>query len=120
MVKTSFYSNIINAYSGKQFNEMNQAPILHVLVPTQLLKCCFEILAPVIQVRLTSLFILELCLAHGKMSLFFLFLNMVEKELIMESYCPISNLTFVSKICDKVVAMQLTNHLLKNNLTDPF
>ena len=33
------------------------------------------------------------------------FLKSGKKELIMESYCPMSNLDLVSKICEKAVAM---------------
>ena len=43
-----------------------------------------------------------------------------KKELIMENYRPLSNLPFISKLCEKVVAMQLTDHLLRNNLIEPF
>ena len=36
----------------------------------------------------------------------------------MKNYRPVSNLTFVSKILEKVVASRLDNHLQKNNLMD--
>ena len=37
-----------------------------------------------------------------------------------QNYRPISNLAFVSKICEKTVAVQFTNHLRKNSLMEPF
>ena len=40
--------------------------------------------------------------------------------LTKENFRPISNLTFVSKICEKTVAVQFTNHLRKNSLMEPF
>ena len=43
-----------------------------------------------------------------------------KKDLVKENYCPISNLSFASKICEKAVAMQFNVHLVKNNLMEPF
>ena len=40
--------------------------------------------------------------------------------LTKENYRPISNLAFVSKNCEKTVAVQFTNHLRKNSLMEPF
>ena len=40
----------------------------------------------------------------------------------MKNYHPIhvSNLPFISKLCEKVVTKQSTDHLLRNNLMEPF
>ena len=38
------------------------------------------------------------------------------KPEIMKNYRPVSNLSFLSKILEKVVLRQLSNHLLTNNL----
>ena len=38
----------------------------------------------------------------------------------MKNYRPVSNLPFLSKILEKVVLMQLTNHLTSNYLTHKF
>ena len=43
-----------------------------------------------------------------------------KKEIIQENYLPISSLIFASKICEKVVAMKFTEHLLNTNLMEPF
>ena len=40
--------------------------------------------------------------------------------LTKKNYRLISNHTFVSKICEKTVAVQFTNHLRKNSLMEPF
>ena len=40
--------------------------------------------------------------------------------LTKENYRPISNLPFVSKICEKTVAVQFTNRLRENGLMEPF
>ena len=39
---------------------------------------------------------------------------------VFKNYRPISNLAFISKICEKVVACQLTSYLNSNNLTESF
>ena len=89
-------------------------------VPTRLLKDCSEQLAPAI----TSM--INLSLSTGtlpsswKDAIVLPSLKSGKKELVMENYRPISNLPFISKLCEKVVAMQLTDHLLRNNLMEPF
>ena len=89
-------------------------------VPTRLLKDCSEQLAPAI----TSM--INLSLSTGtlpsswKDAIVLPSLKSGKKELITENYRPISNLPFISKLCEKVVAMQLTDHLLRNNLMEPF
>jgi hypothetical protein len=39
---------------------------------------------------------------------------------ILGNYRPVSNLCFVSKVIERVVASQLMEHLTKNNILDPF
>ena len=39
---------------------------------------------------------------------------------LMKNYRPVSNLPFLAKILEKVVLMQLTNHLTSNHLTHKF
>ena len=38
---------------------------------------------------------------------------------ILKNYCPISNLTFISKVIEKVVSGRLYEHLIKNSMFDP-
>ena len=85
------------------------------MILTRLLKDCSEQLAPAI----TSM--INLSLSTGTLpSSWKDAIKSGKKELIMENYRPISNLPFISKLCEKVVAMQLTDHLLRNNLMEPF
>ena len=39
---------------------------------------------------------------------------------ILKHYRPVSNLSYVSKLLEKVVAIQLSQHLLNNNLYEPY
>ena len=39
---------------------------------------------------------------------------------ILNNYRPVSNLAFVAKIIEKVVASRLNHHLMVNNLHEPF
>ena len=41
-------------------------------------------------------------------------------EDILHNYRPVSNLAFVSKVTEKVVASRLNHHLMVNNLQEPF
>ncbi len=41
-------------------------------------------------------------------------------ELINKNYKPVSNLAFPSKLIERVVALQLVDHLLNNGLMDKF
>ena len=38
---------------------------------------------------------------------------------IMKKYRPVSNLTFISKVIEKVVSGRLNEHLIKNSIFDP-
>ena len=81
-------------------------------VPTLLLRQSYDILLPVITR------IVNLSLQHGqfpvvlKMALIIPLLkkSTVDSE-ILSNYKPISNLPFISKCCEKVVALQLNQHL---------
>ena len=44
---------------------------------------------------------------------------MLDKD-ILHNYRPLSNLPFVSKLVEKVVAKQISTHVDKNALRDPF
>ena len=39
---------------------------------------------------------------------------------ILKNYRPVSNLSYISKLMEKVVAIQLSQHLLNNNLYEPY
>ena len=38
---------------------------------------------------------------------------------ILKNYCPVSNLTFISKVIKKVVSGRLNEHLIKHSMFDP-
>ena len=89
-------------------------------VPTRLLKDCSEQLAPVI----TSM--INLSLSTGTLSsswkdaIVLPSLKSGKKRTHYGELPSNTNLPFISKLCEKVVAMQLTDHLLRNNLMEPF
>ena len=41
-------------------------------------------------------------------------------EYVLNNYQPVTNLTFISKVTEKVVASRLNHHLMVNNLQEPF
>ena len=41
-------------------------------------------------------------------------------EDVLNNYRPVSNLAFISKVTEKVVASRLNHHLMVNNLQEPF
>ena len=38
---------------------------------------------------------------------------------ILKNYCPVSNLTFISKVIENVVSGRLNEHLINNSMFDP-
>ena len=89
-------------------------------VPTRLLKDCSEQLAPAITSMINLTMSTGTLPSSWKDAIVLPSLKSGKKELIVEKYRPISNLPFISKLCEKVVAMQLTDHLLRNNQMEPF
>ena len=82
---------------------------------------CYDILLPVITR------IVNLSLQHGqfpdvlKMALIILLLKKSTPDCeILSNYRPISNLPFISKCCEKVVALQVNQHLHDNCLHEVF
>ena len=39
--------------------------------------------------------------------------------MILKNYCPVSNLSFLSKLTERAVSLQIHKHLLRNDLFDP-
>ncbi len=91
-------------------------------VPTKLVKTCLlDVLLPIICK------IVNLSLALGSFPDFFKLAHVkpLLKKItldpdILKNYRPVSNLTFVSKLAEKVVAKQLINHLQNHNLLEKF
>ena len=90
-------------------------------IPTHLLKQCTELLVPTV-----TKYMINFSLSTGtvpnewKDAIVLPTLKRKQDVLTKENNPPISNLKFVSKICDKTVAVQFTNHLRKNSLMKPF
>ena len=89
--------------------------------PTGLVKSCKTILTPIIMEMINK------SLSSGEFPQAFknaLVTPLLKKrtldEEILNNYRPVSNLTFVSKIIEKVVASRLNHHLMVNNLQEPF
>ena len=88
-------------------------------LPTQLLKECLEELCPVITK------IINLSLSMGifpdqfKSAILTPLLKKLGLELIFKNYRPVSNLAFISKLDERVVAKQIVSHMITNNHYDP-
>ena len=90
-------------------------------IPTKIVLTCMDILLPVF-VR-----IINTCLLSAKIPR--PFKTAIIKPLLKKNgldmndcnnYRPVSNLSFISKILERVVSQQLVQHLNANNLLDPF
>ncbi len=85
-------------------------------IPTDILKQCLDMLLPVI----TKMINLSLRLGYfpvaWKMALILPLLKKLGLDIIFKNFRPVSNLVFVSKICEKVVATQFKDHCLLNKL----
>ena len=87
-------------------------------IPAQLLNQCLPELIPHIA------HIINLSLAQGifpepfKEAIVRPLLKKPNLDLIMKNYRPVSNLQFISKVCEKVVAAQLMQHVEDNHLLE--
>jgi len=88
-------------------------------MPTWLSKQCHEIVVQIftriVNVSLTS-GIFPTTLKHAIVKAILKKMNMECNELI--NYRPVSNLSFLSKVIEKCVSLQLTNHLRENGLQE--
>ena len=89
--------------------------------PTGLVKSCKDFLTPIIMQ------IVNKSLSTGEFPQVFknaLVTPLLKKrtldEDVLNNYRPVSNLAFISKITEKVVASRLNHHLMVNNLQEPF
>ena len=86
-------------------------------IPTWLVKSCLEILIPVITL------VINMSFSAGEMpvNLKEAILKPLIKKLcldpeVLKNFRPISNLAFISKLIEKIVAKRLNKHMIKNNL----
>ena len=90
-------------------------------LPASVLKTCFSIILP----TLTS--IINMSLKNGVMPCALkvavlkpLLKNQDADFEQLQNFCPISNLTFVSKLIEKAVALRLNDHILRHHLDETF
>ena len=88
-------------------------------IPTWLLKLCLEELLPCI----TYIVNLSLSTSHVPATLkLALIVPLIKKLLldpeVLKNFRPVSNLTFISKLIERVVALRLNEHLTRNKLQE--
>ena len=85
-------------------------------VPTSLLKEALDLLLPTL-VKLVNLSLAEgVFIQQWKIALVKPILKEVGMDLISKSYCPVSNLPFLSKVVEKSVLLRFNRHCNENNL----
>ena len=89
-------------------------------IPTRLLKECTDLITSVISNMINLSLSTGTIPSSWKEAIILPSLKSGKKDLVKKNYRPISNLSFASKICEKAVAMQFNDHLVKNNLMEPF
>ncbi len=89
-------------------------------IPINLLRECIDEILPL----LTKIINLSLQLCDMptsfKKAIIKPMLKKLGLELINKNYRPVSNMAFLSKLIERVVALQLVDHLLNNGLMDKF
>ena len=125
--------SILCGVSFEQFNVVSEADIRKIIsssptkscaldpIPTWLLKQCQDQLAPV----LTTIVNASLSCAEFPTELKKALLTPLIKKIILDceifkNYRPVSNLSFNSKLVERVVCVQLVEHLKTNNLYEIF
>ncbi|KAK3754683.1 hypothetical protein QZH41_015382 [Actinostola sp. cb2023] len=90
-------------------------------IPASVLMGCFDLLLPFVTK------VVNFSLEHGvmtrdmKVALLKPLLKKASLDYeLFKNYRPVSNLMFLSKCCEKIVASQLNNHLCDNNLQELF
>ena len=125
--------SIFCGVSFEQFNVVSEADIRKIIsssptkscaldpIPTWLRKHCQDQLTPV----LTTIVNASLSCAEFPTELKKAFLTPLIKKIILnceifKNYRPVSNLYFISKLVERVVCIQLVEHLKTNNLYEIF
>ncbi len=89
-------------------------------LPMEMLKKCLHVvIAPITKIVNLSLRLGDLP-DKLKMAIIRPLIKKLGLELELRNYRPVSNLSFLSKLIEKIVAKQFVDHLIKNNLIDPF
>ena len=85
-------------------------------LPTNVLKQCLDVLLPVITLMINLSLRLGYFPEAWKLALIIPLLKKLGLDLIFRNFRPVSNLVFLSKVCEKVVAVQFKDHCLYNRL----
>ena len=120
--KLSEFSQITTSEMCTVIKDASNASCANDPIPTKLLKTCLlDTLLPVITK------IVNLSLSSGTFPSLFktaqvkpLLKKVSLNPELLQNYRPVSNLTFVSKLIEKVAANQFVNHLKNNNLQEQF
>ena len=128
--------NIFSKFDGEvldSFTEVSEDDIRKIIlssptkscaldpIPTWLLKKCEDELIPVLTLIVNT----SLSCAEFPKELKRAFLTPLIKKIILDAeilknYRPVSNLSFLSKLIERIVCVQLVNHLDKNGLYEVF
>jgi exonuclease III len=114
------------------FNELTQNQVKEMVfkspnkfcdldpMPTWMIRDCIDEILPL----LTKIVNLSLMLGEMpkdlKMAIIKPLLKKLGLELVRQNYRPVSNLAFVGKLIERIVALQIVDHLQANNLMDIF
>ena len=89
-------------------------------LPTWLLLKCKSPILPI----LSNIINMSISLSHIpntlKSAMILPLLKSCNLSLIYKNYRPVSNLKFISKVLERIIAVQLQDHLLQNNILEPF
>ncbi len=89
-------------------------------MPTWIIRDCIEEVLPLITK------IINLSLRSGempddlKLAIMKLFLKKLDLDLVKQNHRPVSNLAFLGKLIERIVALQIVDYLQANNLIDMF
>ncbi len=89
-------------------------------LPTQVLKLCIDLLIPVLTIMINLSLEKGYFPAEWKEAIIIPLIKKLGLETIFKSYRPVSNLLYVSKLCERVVAKQYCGHLTANKLYSKF
>ena len=89
-------------------------------IPTWLLKLCTDELVPAITEIINTSISTGYVANSMKEALISPLLKKSSLEPIFKNFRPVSNLSFVSKLVEKVVASQLKKHMMENNLLEKY
>ncbi len=116
----SKFSSLDLASLSKEVSLMKVATSIIDPIPTQLFKSCFASLGSVVLNIIND----SLCCGMVPAAFKIAAVTPVPKKSPVDfdnlnSFCPISNLPFIAKILERIVASQLNTHLIDNNLFEP-